>query len=419
MEKRKVVFYGAGEHAMLTHKLTLAHASGWTPVAFCDRDTYKQGKHFLGLPVLSFADAKEKFGNFDVFVTANERNAPDIIGYLLENGVKPESILNYESVEKRMGCSYLEAVLLLQFNGGFVSVKICDCISEGGEKRERPEFNIKPIDFNAKTFRESIIFMNNLADAIKTGCVPDCCKACPFIKEQYFFSSRKKRHLILGGNVECNYKCLHCTNAELFEKYQSTNVYDDLNIAVDVIEDSGIMHENTVIAFGVGELTINAQHEAFLRKIRKYPLMLFSNGYLFSGTVADTLKQGYASLCISVDAGTRETYYKIKGIDGFEQVCANLRKYSEYGMLLLKYIMYEGINVDDANLEGFYALADDSASMVLLSRDFYAEGALSDYTLKKSAEFIARYRNTGKLSRIIGYQRGDEYERLRKLQENV
>jgi hypothetical protein len=55
--------------------------------------------------------------------------------------------------------------------------------------------------------------------------------------------------------------------------------------------------------------------------------------------------------------------------------------------------------------------------MVLLSRDFYAEGILSDNTLKKSAEFITRYRKAGKLSRIVGYQRYDENERLNKLLE--
>jgi len=109
----KVVFYGAGEHAMLTHKRTLDRIGCREPVAFCDRDPNKHGKTFLGLPVMSFQDATERFGDTDIYVTANERHAPDIIGYLLEDGVKPERIVNYEPVEKRRGCIHLESLLML------------------------------------------------------------------------------------------------------------------------------------------------------------------------------------------------------------------------------------------------------------------------------------------------------------------
>jgi molybdenum cofactor biosynthesis enzyme MoaA len=197
----------------------------------------------------------------------------------------------------------------------------------------------------------------------------------------------------------------------LFEKYRSS-VYDDLNIAMDVIEKSGVLHEEATIAFSVGEFTVDKRHHAFLRKIGKYPLMLFSNGYRYSQAVADALRQGHAELYVSVDAGTRESYLKIKGVDGFERVRENLRKYSECGMVVLKYIMFEGINVNDTDLGNFYEFSDEVADMVVLSRDFYAEGSLSDHTLMKSAEFIDRYRNAGKLSRIVGYQRTDESRRL-------
>jgi molybdenum cofactor biosynthesis enzyme MoaA len=179
------------------------------------------------------------------------------------------------------------------------------------------------------------------------------------------------------------------------------------------------MHEDAVVAFGVGEFTVDKGHPAFLRKLARHPLMLDTNGYLFSEAAANILKQGCAELCVSIDAGTPETYRRLKGVDGFGQVCANMREYSKHGRIVLKFIMFEGINVNDADISGFYALADEIADMVLLSRDFYMKGTLSDHTLKKSAEFIARYRDAGKLSRVIGFQRGDEDDRLQKMLEVV
>jgi hypothetical protein len=109
MSERKVVFYGAGENAEIKHKFTLSRIGERQAIAFCDRAPYKQGKNFLGLPVMSFADAEKQFGDFDVYVTANERSAPDIIGFLLENGVDHERILNYEPIEKRLGCATIES----------------------------------------------------------------------------------------------------------------------------------------------------------------------------------------------------------------------------------------------------------------------------------------------------------------------
>jgi FlaA1/EpsC-like NDP-sugar epimerase len=83
MENRKVIFYGAGENAELKHKFTLKRIGRREPVAFCDRDTHKQGGSFLGLPVMPFAEAAERFSDFDIFVTANDVHAPSIFGYLI------------------------------------------------------------------------------------------------------------------------------------------------------------------------------------------------------------------------------------------------------------------------------------------------------------------------------------------------
>jgi len=82
-----------------------------------------------------------------------------------------------------------------------VTLKMCNCTSESGKKRTRPEFDIKPADFNRKTFGEAIEFMDNLADDIKDGRTPECCASCPFISEQYLFCFRYA-YLTHGLNVE-------------------------------------------------------------------------------------------------------------------------------------------------------------------------------------------------------------------------
>lgn len=410
----QVFLYGACEFAQWTYQRTLGQVKGRTILGFIDGNPRKQGKYFLGLPVVSFETAVGEYGeSFDLLITSSEKTAPDIIGFLLGKGVDPKRILNYEPVEKRLGCVFCETQLRLQFIGNAVSVKICDCISPGGAKRLRPEYDIDPAKLDTESFNAALTHLDNLTERISIGKVPDCCKGCPFIQERYYFKNRKKRHIVWGGATPCNYKCKDCTNSVLFKKYASVStLYDDIIRTLNIIEDSGKLHEDVTMAFGVGEPALHPEHIRFLERTSVYPVMFLTNGYLYSPAVADRLFKGNTEVYVSLDAGTAASYQSIKGVDGFEQVKANLQKYAKYGPVILKYIVFEGINDNEEDFEGFMQFADDVASMVLISRDFYAPGELSDHTLQLAAKFIRYYRNNMKLSDIIGFKRGSEPERL-------
>lgn len=411
---RKVVFYGAGEHAQLTYKRTKDRIGNREPIAFCDRDAEKQGKQFLGLPVMSFEAAQEQFADFDIYITANERNAPNIIGFLLEIGVDKERILNYEPVEKRLGCAF-EGTLLAHFVGEHISFLTCDYISQAGENRERNEIFIPIHEFNSNTMQDAFVDLGIIAQQDHTY---KSCESCKFYKQQYYFKNKKIRRLMLGGYTACNYKCLCCTNTELYKIYQA-DVYEDLYSIIQSIEDLNILHEDAVIAYGVGEFTVDKRHNDFLKRIEKYAVMLFTNGYIYSEGISNCLKRGNSLVYISIDAGTPETYMKIKGVDGFKRVVENVYKYTASGMTVLKYIMFENINTNKTDLEGFYGLADATADAVVISRDFYAEKMLSDSTLNLAAQFIAHFRENGKLTGITGYKRDGEREKLQQYLENL
>ena len=69
----------------------------------------------------------------------------------------------------------------------------------------------------------------------------------------------------------------------------------------------------------------------------------------------------------SLDAGTRETFKKIKQVDSFERVLENLRKYPlKNTNFLLKYIFLEGVNDNEADIDGFYEIAKDIGGIIML-----------------------------------------------------
>ena len=83
-----------------------------------------------------------------------------------------------------------------------------------------------------------------------------------------------------------------------------------------------------------------------------------TNASKFDDYLADCISGGRCIICVSVDAGTHETYAKVKGIDCFEKVRDNLKKYSniDRGVVALKYIFLPNVNDNEDDIMGFIEL---------------------------------------------------------------
>jgi sulfatase maturation enzyme AslB (radical SAM superfamily) len=122
-----------------------------------------------------------------------------------------------------------------------------------------------------------------------------------------------------------------------------------------------------------------------------------TNAVLFSEEIENGLKRKAMVVQVSVDAGTRETYKKIKGRDAFETVWNNISKYSRAGDVIGKYIIYDN-NASAEDVRGFIDLCRiNSVASVILSPEQQRNnaGAYSDETLRNVALMIHEARNAG------------------------
>jgi pyruvate-formate lyase-activating enzyme len=401
MDSKKLIFYGAGENAEIKHGISLSKIGHRKPVAFCDRATHKQGKQFLDYPVMSFDDAVAKFDDFDVYVTAGELNAPEIIGFLLENGVGPERIVNYEPVEKRLGCSLMESWLTLEPVDDHLEFSYCCTSGELGRFAERFKNVMSNSRFlDKESFSRIIEDKVNIGENIKQGFQYPICSNCWHRSVKYHFKNFRIRKLAFSGYAPCNFACYNCAQAKQWNKNKK-NPWRTLLDNFIVIEDSGLLADDCYIILVMGEYSIVKNHDMILRRLSKYPLLLSSNAYLWSEPTARALGSGTTWLRVSVEAGTRETFQRIKGVDGFAQVCANLKKYADIGNVILKYIIFPGINDNEIDLNGFFELCDKLGARANLSRDYAYMDDFSDETLEIAVKFILHFQKTGKLYGMV------------------
>ena len=81
-----------------------------------------------------------------------------------------------------------------------------------------------------------------------------------------------------------------------------------------------------------------------------------TSGFKYLKGVAAALEKNLGLVEVSVDAGTPETYARVKGKDAFDRVVKNLREYSKYGQIQLKYIVMKD-NLGNEDIDGFLNLA--------------------------------------------------------------
>lgn len=80
----------------------------------------------------------------------------------------------------------------------------------------------------------------------------------------------------------------------------------------------------------------------------------------------------------------------------------------------------DGVNDTPEDLGGFFCLADEIATRVVLSRDYTdLSHAFSDRALRFAAQFIAYFRKQGKIDVADSFARPGEKERLNNLLEEI
>jgi sulfatase maturation enzyme AslB (radical SAM superfamily) len=397
MMNSPVLLYGAGESAILEFHKARRLIAPRIPEAFIDGDAYKRVVPCLGMPVLSFDEAVRRFGKFDVYVTAGEKTAPNVIGFLLEKGFGEDRIINYEPIEKHIGCTFAETYIAYDYESSYTDtpkIRMRSCCL--------PVSEMQPAILNETGLEGLVDFIElkyDIADELRKGFSPHCKPVCPYIREQYFYKERKIRRVGFGG-APCQFSCVYCVRTQL--PPYGLSAFDSLANTFNKLESLNVIHPDfTVVDFAAGEFALAGAD--YQRLVRKYRAYIFTNAYKYSPEAAKAIESGGAYLNVSVDSGTKETFRKVKGVDGFEKVSKHLAIYASKGLITLKYIVCDGVNDTSADLDGFVNLASNVAFNVVLSRDYTNKTSLSSSATQWCEQFVHKFQQLGKMGAKVHF----------------
>ena len=171
----------------------------------------------------------------------------------------------------------------------------------------------------------------------------NACSGCPYLIYDHWPELKKLeiKHLSIESHSVCNMKCTYCSDiyyGGLKPNYNIKNVFNKF-------KNANVFSKKINIVWGGGEPTLMDDFDSifknFTNALNPKNNKIYSNATKYSKTIEKYLKTGKASLTTSIDAGTKKTFKKIRGVKTFEKVLNNLKKYLKAAKksVVIKYVL--------------------------------------------------------------------------------
>lgn len=371
--KKIYIFYGAGSYAIQNIDKLLVE---WDGVCFADANKNKWGSNIGGLVVYSIDDALSKFPSAEIVITVNS-NFKATYDYLINKGIDAKKISFVVPREKRKGCTLLGKCI--QLDGGKI---MKTCCYEKAYKQIMHSTLKKEFDI----FSHEVTEINN---GLKNN-YPTSCDGCSMLYEDWWEINPKIETISLASGFRddiCNCECVYCDAQQFLESSK-----DNKNISVleacEFFSNEEIF-DNASFILNNGEFVLNKYRREILEmcKKKRRSISLYTNGTYLSQDLIEYMKTIDTTLICSLDAGTADTFKKIKKVDLFKRTIENLKEYAKYASIELKYILLKDYNDSIEDIEGFVEIAGCIAKKVILSRDLF----LRHIPLSEREKEIYRY----------------------------
>lgn len=169
-------------------------------------------------------------------------------------------------------------------------------------------------------------------DFHKKGLINTNCLGCPYLKKDNWEPNKKFiDRVYISHWTYCNSKCVYCFATEHPEEFHNDRTYSVLPMLKDMIRKK-ILKPGGDISFGGGEPTILTEFDDIIKLLldkKFFNLRIHTSGIRYSKILEKGIKEGKINVVVSTDAGSEETYEKIKRVRQYNEVRENIRKYAK------------------------------------------------------------------------------------------
>lgn len=298
--------------------------------------------------------------------------------------------MNRGKRERYISCKWLESGVCFD-NGVYGSnVKLCCYMSApgGGNTMIFEDYHGSKINWE-----EFFRIKREYREIQKRGETVAGCVGCVFLEEQDWLQEDYIDNIIFDHFTKCNCCCTYCYTEEDKKRYNTLKTYNIYPIVKEMF-DKKIIRRGGAIGFGGGEPTILPEFDKLISLFLKNgfdDMRVPSSGIKYSRVIEKGISTGQLSVVVSIDSSSRETYKKIKQIDAFNKVCANLKRYAKAQKrsynVISKYIIIPEVNDNIEEIDNWLK--------------FNKENKIGIIVIDIENSWLTKYRNEKPDERII------------------
>lgn len=236
-----------------------------------------------------------------------------------------------------------------------------------------------------EVFKQKKELVQNMRD----GNIPPFCKGCHWIEE---FDENSENQFLsdfdpyidmiwIGHTNKCNANCIYCfSHQEILEKrtYKPFDIFPLFKELLDKKIYNLEKEPNAHISFAMGEPTILKKFEDIIKIFEKSGnkcFAIYTNGIKTSKMLINTMKKENTDvrIVISLDAGSREIFKKVKKVDKFKDACKTIQAYTKAAKIPdavgVKYIIIPNVNDNKEEIDKWYDLCTKKLGVKFLIAD--------------------------------------------------
>lgn len=224
---------------------------------------------------------------------------------------------------------------------------------------------MKMIDMRLKLINESKLVAQSGGEMERV--LTKGCAKCAQYQERDWIADGRIHYVNLSMYPSpCQCKCFYCDvhgQNQSISQPEIKDKYEKLFEALEYAKRCDVIAPDARWQVSCGEITIHPYKDRILDLIEGYAATFYTNCFKYDEKIAQNLKMNpYSAIDLSIDAGTSETWYKVKGVDNFETVAMNLTQYyvatGRAGQIALKYIVLPGVNDSEEDYNSLMEIMD-------------------------------------------------------------
>ena len=195
----------------------------------------------------------------------------------------------------------------------------------------------------------------------------------------------------------CQCRCIYCDAPKKWrDSPETSEAYEKLFAMLKLAKNTGAILPNASWQVSTGEISIHPYKERIINLLRGQRTVFYTNAFIFDKGIAQNLHDNPGSaINLSIDAGTAETWHKVKGFDNFSAVLNNLAMYRDNsarpGQITLKYIILPDVNDFEHDYAALMEISQDlGVQHLTISRNTDTKYSLGKQGRRKLINAAAR-----------------------------